>query len=120
MESGGGIQEPFADGSGDVPEELTTETELRGAMYEEDGEGERNSDEQGFGASIGGWAGSLPRREEIDGREAMDGRDALVATLLVRLPREGRLFCISCSCACRIALPWTRQFMPSIWARTGS
>lgn len=32
MASGGGMYEPFPDGSGDVPDELATDTELRDAM----------------------------------------------------------------------------------------
>jgi hypothetical protein len=128
MLSGGGIQDPCADGSGDVPDVLAieAETELRDAINEEDGEVARTSSAQvvGFGPSVGGWAAGLPRMleeiEEMDGREDRDGREVLVATLAVRLPREGRLFCSSLACASRRALPWMRQFMLSISLCTGS
>jgi hypothetical protein len=128
MLSGGGIQDPCADGSGDVPDVLAmeAETELRDAMYEEDGDVARISSAQvvGFGPSIGGCAAGLLRMldeiDEMDGREERDGREALVATLAVRLPREGRLFCSSLACASRRAFPWMRQFMLSISLCTGS
>lgn len=58
MLSGGGIQDPCADGSGDVPDVLAieAETELRDAINEEDREVARISSAQvvGFGPSVGG------------------------------------------------------------------
>lgn len=73
------------------------------------------SDAQGFGASTGVGAANLPwideeieemdGREVIDGRELIEGREEVVATLGLRLPREGRLFCCSLAAACRSALP---------------
>lgn len=83
-------------------EELGTETEPRGVMYDEDGDGERKSVAQGLGASIGGGAAGLPFR-----REDMEGTERREELPLVRLAMDGRLSWLwgSLAIACRIALP---------------
>lgn len=94
-----------------MPDELATETDPCGVMFDEVGDTERCSSRQSLEPTMGGGAAGLPLR--IEGMEKRE------AVLLARLPMEGRCsFSGSSAVDCRIVLAWTRQPRLSIssWA----